>query len=64
MTVYLYAGSDDPVGSNRVAGGIVGGVLGTIMLVILSVLLALLCISCLKKKERDDQIMLAGDASD
>ncbi len=55
--------SGDLVGSDRVAGGVVGGVLGTLILTVLVVLVAVLCVSCLKNKGREDQIMLTGRAS-
>ena len=58
------AKSSGSVMSDGTVGAVVGGVLGTVSVIVLSLLVVVMCLNCLKKKRRDEQVMLTGNTGE
>ena len=58
------AKSSGSVMSGGTVGAAVGGVLGTLTVIVLSLLVVVMCLNCLKKKQRDEQVMLTGNTGE
>ncbi len=56
--------SSGSVMSGGTVGATVGGVLGTVSVIVLSLLVVVLCLHCLKKKQREERSMLTGNSGE